>query len=59
MRSRDASDAKVEHITARGSANSDVEEPVTVKFLQTPGVPLVEASVSVTLTLYDPAGKPF
>jgi hypothetical protein len=48
------------HITISGSENSGAgDEVTTVKFLQIRAAPLVEASVSVTLTLYGPAGNPF
>jgi len=59
-RSNDAKDAKVIHTATSGLANSDATvEFAMVKFLHIPGVPLAEASVSVTLTLYGPAGRPF
>jgi hypothetical protein len=42
-----------------GSENSGTgSEFTTVKFLQIPAAPLVIASVSVTATLYGPAGNP-
>ena len=57
-RSNGIKEAKAEHITAVGSENSGAgDELTTVKFLQIPAAPLVDASVSVTLTLYGPAGS--
>jgi hypothetical protein len=52
--------AKAEHITTTGSENSGIgDELMTVKFLHIPAAPFVEASVSVTATLYGPAGSLF
>ena len=59
MRSKDDKDAKAKHTKTSGSANSDTaDELPIVKFLHIPGVPFVEASVSVTLMLYGPGGRP-
>jgi len=60
MRSSDIEQAKTEQIATTGSENSDADAAfMTAKFLQSPAAPLVEASVSVTPTLYAPAGSPF
>ena len=58
--SRNTEQAKAEHTMTTESENSGAADRlVIVKFLQSPAAPLVEASVSVTLMLYEPAGNPF
>jgi hypothetical protein len=59
MRSSGIEHTKAEHIAATGPENSGTDETAMIeKFLHSPANPLVEASVSVTLMLYEPAGNP-